>query len=70
MDYSLPVVTFDDFINKELILFSIADNVRSIPSMVDGLKLGQRKILFSIFKGPFTQEIKVIITTFIIISHD
>lgn len=41
---------FSEFINKELIHFSIADNTRSIPSMVDGLKPGQRKILFSLFK--------------------
>ena len=29
-------VTFSDFINRELILFSNMDNERSIPSMVDG----------------------------------
>ena len=36
--------------NEELIHFSVADNHRSIPSLVDGLKPGQRKILFSLFK--------------------
>ena len=29
-------VTFNEFVNKELILFSNADNERSIPSLVDG----------------------------------
>lgn len=29
-------LTYNDFINKELILFSNSDNERSIPSMVDG----------------------------------
>ena len=29
-------VTYTDFVNKELILFSNADNERSIPSIVDG----------------------------------
>ena len=29
-------VTFTEFVNKELILFSNADNERSIPSLVDG----------------------------------
>ena len=29
-------ITYSDFINKELILFSNMDNERSIPSMVDG----------------------------------
>lgn len=47
------------FINKELILFSMADNVRSIPSVVDGLKPGHRKILFSCFKRNLKTEIKV-----------
>ena len=29
-------VSYTDFVNKELILFSNADNERSIPSIVDG----------------------------------
>ena len=39
-------VTFSEFINKELVLFSNTDNERSIPSLVDGLKPGQRKVIF------------------------
>lgn len=38
------------FVNKELILFSMADNIRSIPSVVDGFKPSQRKVLFCCFK--------------------
>ena len=30
-------VTYREFVNKELILFSNGDNERSIPSMVDGM---------------------------------
>ncbi|XP_071822876.1 DNA topoisomerase 2-alpha-like isoform X2 [Apostichopus japonicus] len=52
-------VTFNDFINKELVLFSNADNERSIPSAVDGLKPGQRKVLFTAFKKYEKKEIKV-----------
>jgi len=37
-------VSYSDFINKELVLFSNLDNERSIPSLVDGLKPGQRKV--------------------------
>ena len=33
-------VTYKDFVYKELIHFSMADTVRSIPSMCDGLKPG------------------------------
>ncbi len=48
-----------DFIHKELILFSMADNVRSIPSMVDGLKPAQRKVLFACFKRNLKADVKV-----------
>uniref|UniRef100_A0A8C5B3D2 DNA topoisomerase 2 n=1 Tax=Gadus morhua TaxID=8049 RepID=A0A8C5B3D2_GADMO len=37
-------LSYNDFINKELILFSNSDNERSLPSLVDGLKPGQRKV--------------------------
>ena len=39
-------VTFTDFINHELIEFSRADLIRSIPSAIDGLKPSQRKVIF------------------------
>jgi hypothetical protein len=44
---------------QELILFSRADLERSIPSMVDGLKPGQRKILFCCFKRNLVKDVKV-----------
>ncbi len=44
---------------QELILFSRADLERSIPNMVDGLKPGQRKILFCCFKRNFKKDVKV-----------
>jgi DNA topoisomerase-2 len=53
---SVPVA---QLVNKELVLFSISDNVRSIPSIVDGLKPGQRKVLFACFKKKLKTEIKV-----------
>lgn len=59
MDHSIPEIPLVDFVNKELILFSRADNIRSIPSAVDGFKPGQRKILFACFKRNLKSEIKV-----------
>lgn len=59
LDQSATSISISDFINKELILFSMADNIRSIPSVVDGLKPGQRKVLFSCFKRNLKSEIKV-----------
>jgi DNA topoisomerase-2 len=53
-------VTYDDFVNKELIHFSNADNIRSIPSICDGLKPSLRKILYASFKrGKNAKETKV-----------
>lgn len=53
-------MTFNDFINRELILFSNMDLERSIPSLVDGLKPGQRKVLFTCLKRNLVnKEIKV-----------
>jgi len=46
-------------VHKELIHFSINDCARSIPSLIDGLKPGQRKVLFSCFKRKLKDEIKV-----------
>lgn len=60
MDYTIKRVPYSDFIDKELILFSVADCERSIPSVVDGLKPGQRKVLFSCFKRNLTKSIKVV----------
>ena len=59
VDHNLKVLSYQDFIHKELIHFSNADNLRSIPSVVDGLKPGQRKILFACFKRKLKNEIKV-----------
>lgn len=59
MDYTVKRVTYKDFVDKELILFSVADCERSIPSCIDGFKPGQRKILFACFKRNLVKSIKV-----------
>ena len=59
LNHDTDEIPFSDFINKELILFSIADNVRSIPSVCDGLKPGQRKVIWGCFKRKLKKEIKV-----------
>lgn len=52
-------VNFSDFINRELVLFSQADNIRSIPHILDGFKPSQRKVLYACFKKKLKNEIKV-----------
>ena len=52
-------VSYEDFVNKEMIHFSHADNIRSIPSVIDGLKPSQRKVLYACFKRKLKTEIKV-----------
>lgn len=60
LDHSMAKISYTDFINKELILFSMADNQRSIPSMVDGLKPGQRKVLYTCFRRNLKKDMKVV----------
>jgi len=48
-----------DFVNNELIHFSHADNIRSIPSVVDGLKPSQRKVLHACLQRRLRSETKV-----------
>lgn len=43
-------VNVSDFIHKDLRWFSIADNERSIPNVMDGLKPSQRKVLYALRK--------------------
>ena len=59
IDYDVDSISYDEFINRELILFSNADNERSIPHYLDGMKPSHRKVLFSCFKRNLKQEIKV-----------
>lgn len=49
-DFELEKLNASDFFNYEMIQFSIADNARSIPHVLDGLKESQRKILYVAFK--------------------
>jgi DNA topoisomerase-2 len=52
-------VGFSRFIHDELIHFSNADNIRSLPHLIDGLKPSQRKILFGCLKRNLTGEVRV-----------
>ncbi|KAL4780308.1 DNA topoisomerase [Aspergillus varians] len=60
MDHSVDKISYTDFVNKELIQFSMADNVRSIPSIVDGMKPGQRKVMYTVLRRNIKKDVKVL----------
>ena len=60
LTYEQKKIQYNDFINLDLIHFSNEDLIRSIPSVIDGLKPSQRKILYgAILRGLDKDEIKV-----------
>ena len=59
LDYNCKETNITDFINREFKHFSNSDNMRSIGSCIDGLKVSQRKILFSCLKRKLYKEIRV-----------
>lgn len=59
LDYGISDVTFEEFVHRDLVHFSHYDLVRSIPSVCDGLKVSQRKILYCCFKRNLVKEVRV-----------
>jgi DNA topoisomerase-2 len=59
LDTNKKNVSYEEFINRELIHFSKYDCDRNIPNLMDGLKISQRKIVFAGFKMNLNKEIKV-----------
>ena len=59
LDNTLENVTYEDFFNKEFILFSLYSVKRAIPCLVDGHKPSQRKVIYACLKRNLVNEIKV-----------
>lgn len=59
VDTGKQMISYEEFVNKELVHFSKYDCDRSIPNLMDGLKTSLRKILFAAFKKRLNTEIKV-----------
>ena len=51
--------TYADFVNGPYATYVRADNVRKIPNLFDGLKVVQRKILYTFIKNHYKKEQKV-----------
>jgi len=59
VDHSQPSVTYEDFVNLELVQFSKYSVMRSVPSIMDGMKPTQRKVMFCCFKRNLRSDVKV-----------
>lgn len=59
LDCAVSKAAFHEFVHNELIHFSTYDVERSIPNIMDGLKISQRKILYACLKRNLVREIRV-----------
>lgn len=53
------LVNYEDFLNIEMIKFSMEDCIRNLPNLYDGLKESQRKILFACTQRGDSTKMKV-----------
>jgi len=59
VDHSQPSVSYEDFVKLELVQFSKYSVMRSVPSVMDGFKPTQRKVLYCCFKRNLRSDVKV-----------
>jgi DNA topoisomerase-2 len=59
VDHSSDSVSYSDFVYKELVHYAKYDVMRSIPSIADGFKPSQRKVMFCSFKRNMKADVKV-----------
>ena len=52
-------LNYSEFINKDVLAYSVYDNDRSLPHLFDGLKTSQRKVLYACFKKKLKRDMKV-----------
>ena len=61
LDYSensADILPYDRYVLSRLVQFSVDDNIRSIPSLLDGLKPGQRKCIYTCLKLKLSSKAK------------
>ena len=58
-DFSVRQITYHDFVNKQLIQYSLSDCARTLPNYIDGFKTTQRKILHGALQRDLSSSIKV-----------
>ena len=58
VDYSQRSICTTEYMNQEYIHYSFVDNLRNLPSAIDGLKESQRKIVFAMLAKNVTKDYK------------
>merc|ERR1719502_791807 len=59
VDHAKPTLTYEDFVKLELVQFSKYSVMRALPSLMDGFKPTQRKIMYCCFKRNLRTDCKV-----------
>merc|ERR1719162_1910171 len=59
VDHSKPSLSYSDFVKLELVQFAKYSVMRAVPSLMDGFKPSQRKVLFSCFRRNLRSDCKV-----------
>merc|ERR1719183_2115257 len=59
IDHTQGSISYQDFVNLELVQFSKYSVMRSVPSIMDGFKPTQRKVLYCCFKRNLRSDVKV-----------
>jgi DNA topoisomerase-2 len=59
IDHSEESLSYQDFVNKELVQFARYSVMRSVPSVMDGFKPGQRQVMFCCIKRNLRHDVKV-----------
>jgi len=59
VDHSQHTLSYEDFVKLELVQFSKYSVMRSVPSIMDGFKPTQRKVLYCCFKRNMRSDVKV-----------
>jgi len=59
VDYTRQMVSYSDFLCHEVLPFAAYANIRALPSVIDGLKPSQRKVMHTFFSKNIVSEVKV-----------
>ena len=59
VDHNRSEISYKEWVDQEMIHFSVYSNLRTICHIIDGLKPSKRKIIYGFFKRNLKKEVKV-----------